>query len=438
MWIDAQLIARLGQFAYSELSKQYSRAVARTEMDVTKTPLSLVLLAAAFALPAAAQSNGDPEIVVTGRSLKDTGDALAACLARNCPPGEDVAASLAHAENQLLQGDYKDSRGTLLKSIGRNRKHGDQYPVEVSDLFRANSRVAEHVGEAKNFQLSVLDMRNTLKSGLGEKDPRVMVAQIEVGDSRAKLGFPDEAERIYKDVEKQALGNSQNRVAMFARVRQALLAQAQAEASELDADYAKARTKLDGIIASPLAGGEDFALMAQVMRARMDRKKGDASSTEAILRDFAAKGGTDRPMLLFSEPIERIDNAAPSDNEMPAPNTLLQLTALNNVAKWADVGFWINADGHVGDVEILRGEGTRQWLKPVLKHVQSRVYAPLRRSDNDASPGFYMIERYTLTARWTEDASATHMRRREATPRIERLDITPDNYQRPVAPDTKS
>lgn len=405
---------------------------------MTKTRLSILLLASAFALPAAAQTNGDPEIVVTGRSLKDTADALAACLARNCPPDEDVAASLAHAENQLLQGDYKDSRTTLLKSIGRNRKFGTKYPVEVSDLFRANSRVAEHVGEAKNFQLSVLDMRNTLKAGLGEKDPRVMVAQIEVGDSRAKLGFPDEAKRIYQDVEKDALAGGQNRVAMFSRVRQALLLQTEAEASGLDADYAKARAKLDEITAQPLAGGEDFALVATVMRARMDRKKGDASSTEAILKDFAAKGGATRPLLLFSEPIKRIDLTQDFGNDQPQANTLQRLTALNSIAKWADVGFWINADGRVGDIEVLRGEGTKQWLKPVLKQIQTRVYAPLRRTDNDATPGFYMIERYTLTARWTDDATGTNMRRREATPRIERLDITPENYQRPIIDDDKT
>lgn len=397
-----------------------------------KTRLPILLLASALTLPAAAQTNGDPEIVVTGRSLKETADDLAACLARNCPPDEDVAASLAHAENQLLQGDYKDSRTTLLKSIGRNRKHGDKFPVEVSDLFRANSRVAEHVGEAKNFQLSVLDMRNTLKAGLGEKDPRVMVAQIEVGDSRAKLGFPDEAERIYQDVEKQALANGQNRVAMFARVRQALLAQTRAEASNLDSDRKDARKLLDDIISNPLPGAEEFAMAAQVMRARNDRKKGDASSTEAILREFAERGGTTRPVLLFSEPIKRIDLSQDFGNEQPPANTLQRLTALNSVGKWADVGFWINADGRVSDVEVLRAEGTKQWLKPVFDQIKTRVYAPLRRSDNDASPGFYMIERYTLTARWTDDATGTNMRRREATPRIERLDITPDNYQRPV------
>lgn len=406
---------------------------------MSKSPYFFLLLAAtATAVPASAQQSGDPEIVVTGRSLKDTGDALAACLARNCPPDEDVAATLAHAENQLLSGEYKNSRSTLLKSIGRNRKHGKAYPVDVSDLFRANGRVAEHVGEAKNFQLSVLDMRNTLKAGLGESDPRVMVAQIEVGDSRAKLGFPDEAGRIYRDVEKQALANGQNRVAMFSRVRQALLAQTRAEASNLDSDHREASRLLDDIIASPLPGTGDFSLAAKVMRARADRKRGSADSTDAILREFAERGGADRPMLLFSEPIKRIDLTQDFGNDQPAANTLQRLTALNSVGKWADVGFWINADGRVSDMEILRADGTRQWLKPVLEQIKTRVYAPLRRTDNDATPGFYMIERYTLTARWTEDATGTNMRRRESTPRIERLDITPENYQRPVVDSGKA
>lgn len=169
-----------------------------------QTILLAALLAATSALPVptvAQETSDNREIVVTGRSLKETADALAACLARNCPPDEDVAATLAHAENQFIGGDYDNARTTLLRSVGRNRKHGQAYPVPVSDLFRANSRIAQHMGEAKNFQLSVLDMRDTLKKGVGADDPRTLVAQIEVGDSRAKLGQPDDAERIYRDVE---------------------------------------------------------------------------------------------------------------------------------------------------------------------------------------------------------------------------------------------
>ena len=78
---------------------------------------ALPFLALAFAAPAGAQQAGQPgaapvagDIVVTARSLQDTADALAACIARNCPPDEDIAATLAHAENQFVGGDYRSAR----------------------------------------------------------------------------------------------------------------------------------------------------------------------------------------------------------------------------------------------------------------------------------------------------------------------------------------
>ncbi len=169
------------------------------------------------------------------------------------------------------------------------------------------------------------------------------------------------------------------------------------------------------------------------MLARADRKAGNTGATEAILREFAERGGATRPLLLFSEPIKRIDMGAAQDDNMPAPNTLVQLTALNSVGKWADVGFWIGADGRVRDVEVLRSEGGESWLKPVFAQIKGRIYAPLKADGNDGVPGFFMIERYSLTARWTTDGTGTNLRRREPTPRIERLDITPDNFDKPVA-----
>ena len=189
--------------------------------------LRLALTATAMGLcwtPASA------DIVVVGKSLKDTAADLASCLAKHCPPDQDVAASVAHAENQFVAGDYTGAQRTLHSSLGRNRKHGKAYPLEVSNLLRANSRVAEHMGEAKDFQLSVLDMRDTLKTGYGENDFRTLVAQIEVGDSRAKLGYPGEAENIYEGVEARALTAKQYRVASFARLRRALIARTRYDA----------------------------------------------------------------------------------------------------------------------------------------------------------------------------------------------------------------
>ena len=115
---------------------------------------------------------------------------------------------------------------------------------------------------------------------------------------------------------------------------------------------------------------------------------------------------------------------------MSGLNTLNQLTAIQNRGQWADVGFWISADGKVSDVDVLRKSGEQSWLKPVLKNIAKRIYAPLKQN-GDTAPGFYMVERYTQTARIAEDQTGTRLRRREATPRIEVMDLTPDNYEAP-------
>ena len=392
-----------------------------------RAALSLTALAAAlaFALPAQAQ-----EIVVTGKSLKQTEADLRACLERKCPPDEDVRATLAHAENLFVSGDYKNSRATLKDSIGRNKKHGDAFPVPVSDLLRANGRIAEQMGEARDFQLSVLDMRDTLKKGFGENDFRTLVAQIEVGDSRAKLGFSNEAERIYKDVEKRALAAGQPRVASFSRLRQALLWRGQYDQNPNAFNLKNVNERLDELIERPLAESSDFALAAEVIKAKVDRKAGAAGSTEALIKRFAERGGATRPILLFAEPLQRNDLQKGLPDDQPALNTLNRLTALRARNQWADVGFWIDANGRVTDIEALRTSGDKSWLKPVLTNIAKRVYAPLKKNGGTA-PGFYMIERYTLTARFEEGNTGTRMRRREATPRIERIDLTPENYEAP-------
>jgi hypothetical protein len=365
------------------------------------------------------------DIVVTGRSLKDTAAQLAACLERHCPPDQDMAATIAHAENQFVAGDYSGAQRTLHASLGRNRKHGKAYPLELSNLLRANGRVAEHMGEAKDFQLSVLDMRDTLKNGYGENDFRTLVAQVEVGDSRAKLGYPEEAERIYQGVEDRALTAKQFRVASFARLRRALLARGRFDDEPSGANRKRLDALLDVLIDQPLPQSEDFVLAAQVLRAREDRRSGSGASTDALVRSFAAKGGVNRPVLLYSEPLSRIDprSAMPGEKDQREAWTRW---STDRRGQWIDVGFWIGADGHVSDAEVLRSSGAIEWSKPVLANVGKRVYAPLRQ-DGDAAPGFYMVERYTLTARVSEGETGTHLRTREATPRIEMLSLTADN-----------
>lgn len=393
-----------------------------------KLPRLPFALAAILALAAPAMAQ---DIVVTGRPLSETAAALENCIKRKCPPNEDIAATLAHAENLFVNGDYKTAQRTLHASVGRNRKHGKDFPVEVSDLLRANGRVAEHMGEGREYQLSTLGMRDTLRDKFGNDDFRTMVADVEVGDSRAKLGFPDEAERIYRDVEKRALAAGQFRVASFARLRLALVARNRFDAEPTPANRKELDKRLGVLIDNPLQGGEEFVLAAKVLRARTDRKHGASASTDELVKEFAQRGGATRPVLLYSEPLSRIDTSQRTQADGSTDRPSWTRLSTNRYGQWVDVGFWIGADGKVTDVEILRSEGDNAWAKPVLGNISRRIYAPLKTGD-DSTPGFYMIERYTLTARVSDGVeTGTHLRTREAKPRIERLDLTEENYEAP-------
>ncbi|MFM2411400.1 MAG: hypothetical protein RL481_2228 [Pseudomonadota bacterium] len=391
----------------------------------------LIAMMATSAIPAFAGDEEKREIVVIGQSLKDTEKAWADCIARGCPPDEEIRAALTHAENQFITGDYRDARSTLVKTVGRNRKHGEQYPIEVSDLVRASSRVAEHLGEGNAFRLAVLDMRDTLRDALPAEDARVMVAQIEVGDSRAKLGYPEEAQRIYKDVAAKALKAGHNRVATYADLRRLLVGYALAEDSKYKADMDKVTDELRVMAEKPRPGAEDFGMVAAVTLARIDRKTGKNDSTAAIVKRYADLGGAKRPILLSSEPIKMPD----TDGALQQSGNVLSIGQGILEDRWIDVGFWINANGLPSDVEILRSSGNTNWAKLVMDSVKSRIYAPLKSSGEEAAPGFYMVERYSLTARYLDETTGTRIRQRSPVARIERIDITPENYDQPfVAP----
>lgn len=382
---------------------------------------------ASAAIPAVAADEKEREIVVIGQSLKDTEKAWLDCIARGCPPDEEIRVALAHAENQFITGDYRDARSTLGKTVSRNRKHGDEYPIEVSDLFRASSRIAEHLGEGDLFRLSVLDMRDTLKDALPENDPRVMVAQIEVGDSRSKLGYPKEAIRVYDNVAEKALAAGHPRVATYANLRKLMLEYVLATDTDDKAEMKKSIAGLRQIAEKPLPGAEDFAMVAEVTLARIDREGGKGESTAAIVKRYAEKGGASRPILLSSQPIKMPDQAG---LEQKGGN-VLAMSQGNMEDRWIDVGFWVNANGLPSDIEVLRSSGNAKWAKLVSDSIASRIYAPLKAKEGETAPGFYMVERYTMTARYMDESTGTRIRQRSPIARIERIDITPENYDQP-------
>lgn len=357
-----------------------------------------------------AQDKSTSDIVVTGTRLSDTKRALEECIKRHCPPEEDINASLAHAENLFVAGEYRDARQTLKSSLGRNARYAKSYPVPVSDLYRANSRVAAHLGEGKDYRDSTWGIKRALKAGLPKDDPRLVGADLEVADMQASLRKFDFARNSYERIEKEALEINRPDLASRARLHLAWLDQLEGYPDE-------ARRKLDAIAADRGAANRISRLAALVLLARMDRIQGKTDSSDALIAEL--KGAhLAKSALLFSPPVE-LHN---SSRYVGDSGSVTRLVATDNFDdRWVDIGFWVKPDGHVSDVEILRSSGPSDWTKPLIESIEGRLYSPTTGED-----GSYRVERYTYTSLY-DTFTGSRIRAHSADARIEFLDLTADD-----------
>ena len=156
------------------------------------------------------------------------------------------------------------------------------------------------------------------------------------------------------------------------------------------------------------------------MLAREERKGSGEEAVKALIAEYAKSGATQRPTILYAPTIK-----LSSMKQRPTTGlTLTQMATDNFDKQWIDVGFWITPDGKIQDAEVLRKSGNEaSWAEAVLKSINDRIYAPLKREPSD--PGVYAVERYTFTS-LMEDRTGTRVSQRSATGRIERIDLTPD------------
>ena len=147
----------------------------------------MILFALAIAAGSApAEVPQHPTIIVTGQRIRDAEAALRDCLARHCAPDKDIDATLALAEAQILDGDYRDARTTLLHSLGRNKDEAKRYPVPVSDLYRANAKVAANLGFDRDYYSSTWGIYRSLKAGIPQEDWRHYTALFEIAEMNAR------------------------------------------------------------------------------------------------------------------------------------------------------------------------------------------------------------------------------------------------------------
>ncbi|CAN5292069.1 hypothetical protein BH10PSE14_BH10PSE14_44820 [soil metagenome] len=385
------------------------------------------------ALPVAAAAQDRPvvavaetparDVVVTGVRLKDSEAALRDCIARHCPPNEDIDATLGHAENLFVAGDYHAARRTLLSGIARDRRYARRFPVAVADLLRANARIAAHLGEGDSYLFSASDVIRALKAGLPDDDYRVLGAQIELADGLARSRRIDEALDTYQRIAARADRLGLTGVEGYARLRRVALLCALADAHV--GSYADdARKSLDALIAEPDPRLAAFAFAARVLKAQSAARNGKNAAIEQLVADYRRmSGGSIKPMLLYSPPIQQ--NLAQAARQFGGGETINQMAMDDFDDQWVDISFWVAPDGRVTDPGILRQSSKLQgyWVKPILQAIGGRRYAPL--AMEAGQPGVLRVERYSFTSRWTR-VTGSRMRQREPIPQIEMIDLTVD------------
>lgn len=354
------------------------------------------------------QSDSTPaasgQIVVTGERISDLEAALSACIARNCPPNEDVDASLALAEGHFLNGDYDEAEDAIDGSLGRNRRHVRAYPEPVADLYRSQARVQSHRGRDTQALSSTYDILRSLRAGLPQEDHRHFTARFEIVQAEMRRGNLHGARRELRELAGEARQAGRDDVARRARMQ------------ELQLEFAAAPwngaafSRLRRLAESTDPGQRFERASARFFLARVYRSRGDIERSDAMLAGIPRSDG-DRRALLYAPPI-RLARAEDMRSVLPGMNSD------NFEDTWIDVGYWIEPGGRVSGVEVVRAGANHDWARPVLSSISDRRYEP----SADQTPS-YRLERYTYTsALGMRTGSRLPMRVGQA--RVEYLDLT--------------
>lgn len=373
-------------------------------------PVAL-LLATVPSGPAHVQKTESPgEIVVVGTRSRD---AYAACLARACPPKEEVEAAMLAAVETFRAGEYEKAKTTLRTSVSRNRRHTAQMPATMADLYATLADVAEHEGDDGLFRTATLESVAVLRRHLGPQHPTTVHATSRIGDMLTRLGHAEGAERAYLAAAEDATRSGNLRLAGELAIRRAWV-------TFSTGDFRAARRQLDQIAERH---AEDMRLrgMVGVMRARILIAEGKDAEAEAAIAALPSSGGA-QPSLIFSPEYESFDTArlVPMGltGEFRVDATDGMVDAGSEI-RWVDIGFWIRPDGTTEDVAVLRSSKGTDWAAPLIRQVTKRRYG---RSD-PAGAGFYRVERFTSRPSYNVP-TGSRLARRIGTPTLHSIDLS--------------
>jgi tetratricopeptide (TPR) repeat protein len=367
------------------------------------------LPAAAMAQPREAPPQGQ-DVVVTGIRIQDYRDRLAACLARRCPPNEDIDATTALAESLFVAGEYRDARTALRASIGRNRDEAARYPEPVSDLYRANARVARHLGLDQDAQTSTREILRALRAGLPQEDHRHFTARLEIAQSLIAFGQYDQARRALAELAERARAAGRDDVVASAELRGLWLSYLQAPTGSAQRELAALSRSTD----------PRRSIGAKILLVRIYGERGQRARADALIAELGRS--SQRRQLLFNPPFQLgTEDLAPTHDEVVRQGRTMDTSIGRNPGnmedKWIDVAFWIQPDGSVTGLEIVRGDGARSWADPLLESIRRRRY-----SQAAGTEGTYRVERYTYTS-GLEMRAGSHIMQRSPRARVEYFDL---------------
>lgn len=330
----------------------------------------LLLLVVQAATPPAAVPQ---DIIVVGHRAEK---ALAECLARKCPPAEDVEASLQASVEQFADARYEDARRTLQRAIDRNRDHAAALPGPVSSLHATLATVAEHEGRPRVWEAAARNNMRVLRQHLGPDHPATLIEALGFADNLIGLKSAVLADRIYRRVQRLAADSGQTELAAGAAFRRAWLMMIRRH----DTD---ARRLADEAVAIAGPGDRQIAELREVLRMQIAVRRGDDGAVDALAARL--RQSEDRtPRLLYQMPVDDMEPPGIADKGSSLP------------IRTADVGYWIRPDGHASEAEVLRTSGLSTWAPAILKQVNGRRYVPL--AVEAGHPGIYRIDRFTVRA----------------------------------------
>lgn len=375
--------------------------------------------------PPAAESRRDAPIVVTGTRIRDYRRELEECLARNCPPNEDVDATMRLAETLVVEGEYEDARRAIRGSIDRNRGQAKEYPEPVADLYRANSRVSRHLGFDGDAARSIRQTLRALQAGLPTEDHRHFSARLEIAQSLQAFGKYAEADRELNELVRLARAAGRHDVADVAELRRMWISYMQNPSGRALRRLAEWARETD---VAPTVR----AIGARTLLVRIYSERGQTARADAMV---ALLGRTSRHrQLLFAPPYElhqREDVMATEARQAEILNSggggSLMLTSNlqdrmvgNMDDEWIDVAFWITPEGAVDELQIVRrGPRNGKWEGPLLRSIEGRRY-----SASAEGARTYRLERYTYTSERRFDGSGSRISQRSPRARVEYFDLT--------------